>query len=114
METTMTSGSDREIARATAAWLTVLGRVYTLIEGTSPPHYADAAHYVSIQGYPGAWRAHASVYGPGACVMVGLSGDGPTPEDALVALTESYGAIETQRVRMVELVEAALGAGREA
>lgn len=91
--------------------MTVLGREYRIIADSSPPHWCDAAWSVSLIGYTGEWRAQAEAYGAGA--MVRLDGAGPTPEAALMALTEAYGAIETQRVRMVELVEAACGMRQE-
>jgi hypothetical protein len=87
--------------------MTVLGREYTLIPDSSPPQWCDAEFRVSVRGHDGMWRAQADASGGGVTVL--LNGHGPTPEAALLALTEAYGAIETQRVRMVELVESACG-----
>ncbi len=91
--------------------MVVHGRVYELIESSGPPHYVDG--YVSLRGYPGTWRAQVNVYSAGARVMMGVSNSGATPEEALAGLAVTLGEIETQRVRLMELVDVACGMRRE-
>ena len=99
-----------EASGALAPVMTVMGREYTLVDPEeSPPRWWVNApeHTITLWGYPDMWKAIATVNQSDAYIT--LFGNGPTPEAALESLTAAYGQIDAQRVRMLDLIEGALG-----